>query len=96
MPLVESQLEDDPCGFRPGRSTTDRIFTLKQIFEKSWEYGKALFACFVDLEKACDRVPGDKLWKVLREYGVDDQVLRALKSFYCRPDEATLFFLFLV
>ena len=48
------------------------IFTLKKILEKSWEYGKDLFACFVDLEKAYDRVPWEKLWKVLREYGVDE------------------------
>ena len=59
--IVESKLEDGQCGFRPGRSTTDQIFTLKQIFEKSWEYGKDLFAFFVDLEKALDRVPRDKL-----------------------------------
>ena len=84
--IVESKLEDGQCGFRPGRSTTDQIFTLKQIFEKSWEYGKDLFACFVDLEKAYDRVPRDKLWKVLQEYGVDGQLLRAIKSFYCRPE----------
>ena len=81
-----SKLEDGQCGFRPGRSTTDQIFTLKQIFEKSWEYGKDLFACFVDLEKAYDRVPWDKLWKVLQEYGVDGKLLRAIKSFYCRPE----------
>ena len=31
--IVESKLEDRQCGFRPGRSTTDQIFTLKQIFE---------------------------------------------------------------
>ena len=49
---MESKLEDGQCGFRPGRSTTDQVFTLKQIFEKSWEYGKDLLACFVDLEKA--------------------------------------------
>ena len=35
--IVESKLEDGQCRFRPGRSTTDQIFTLKQIFEKSWE-----------------------------------------------------------
>ena len=84
--IVESKLEDGQCGFRPGRSTTDQIFTLKQIFEKSWEFGKDLFACFVDLEKVYDRVPRDKLWKVLQEYGVDGQLLRAIKSFYCRPE----------
>ena len=28
---VESKLEDGQCGFRPGRSATDQIFTLKQI-----------------------------------------------------------------
>ena len=47
---------------------------------------QSLFACFVDLEKAYDRVPRDKLWKVLQEYGVDGQLLRAIKSFYCRPE----------
>ena len=52
--IVESKLEDGQYGFCPGRITTDQIFTLKQIFEESWEYGKNLFACFVDLEKACD------------------------------------------
>ena len=54
------------------------------IFEKSLEYGKDLFACFVDLEKAYDRVSRDKLWKVLQEYGVNGQLLRAIKSFYSR------------
>jgi len=35
-----------------GRSTTDQIFTLKQIVEEFWEYYMAkTFARFVDLEK---------------------------------------------
>ena len=32
---VESKMQDGQCGVRPGRSTTDQIFTLKQIFLKS-------------------------------------------------------------
>ena len=83
---MDSKLKDVQCGFRPGRSTTDQVFTLKQIAEKSWEHGKYHFACFVDFKKAYDRVPRDKLWKVLQEYGVDRQLLRAIKSFYCRPE----------
>ena len=74
--IVESKLEDGQCGFRLGRSTTN------QIFEKSREFGKDLFACFVDLEKAYDRVPRDKLWKVLQEYDVNGQLLPTIKSFY--------------
>ena len=77
--IVESKLEDDLCVFCPGRSTTDQIFSPKQIFEKSWEYGKDLFVSFAGLEKTCNRVPRDKLWKVLQEYGVDGQLLRAIK-----------------
>ena len=63
--IVESKLEDGQSGFRPGRSSTDQIFTLKQIFKKPWEYGKE---------------------KVLQEYGVNGQLFRAIKSFYCRPE----------
>ena len=88
--IVESKLKDVQCGFRPGCSTTDQIFTLKQIAEKSWEHGNNLFACFVDFKKAYDRVPRDKLWKVLQEYGVDRQLLRAINSFFCKPEVCVL------
>jgi len=59
---------------------------MKQIFTKSWKYGKDPFACFADLEKAHDRVPRDKLWRVLQEYGIDGQLLLAIKSFYRQPE----------
>ena len=59
---------------------------MKQIFEKSWKYGKDLFACFVDLKNVYDQVLRDQLWKVLLEYGFNGQLLRATKPFYCRPE----------
>ena len=82
--IVEPILSDEQCGFRPGRSTIDQVFTLQQVGEKAWEYAKPVYACFVDLEKAYDRVPRDLLWECLREYDVDQELIRAIKSLYKR------------
>ena len=80
---MKSKLEDGQYDFRPGRSTTNQIFTLRQIFEKSWNYAES----FVDLEKACDRrIPRDKLRRVLQEYGIDGHLLTAIKSLYSQPE----------
>jgi len=72
--INEPKLNNTQRGFHPGHSTTG------QIFEKSREYAKNFQTCFVDLEKAHNRVPREKLWGALREYSVDDRLLLAVKS----------------
>ena len=64
--MVEPNIQDTQCGFRPGRGTTDQLFTLRQVFEKAWEFAKPVYTAFIDLEKAYDRVPRDLLWSVLK------------------------------
>ena len=79
---VESDLGEWQYGFRPNRSTMDLIFTLKVLMEKSWEFNIEQYMAFLDLEKAFDRVPRKKLWKVLRRYGVSEKLLTAIKALY--------------
>ena len=81
-PLVEPQIQEEQCGFRPGRGTVDQLFTLARLLEGSWEFAQPVYMCFVDLEKAFDRVPRGFLWGVLREYGVPDPLQRAIRSLY--------------
>ena len=57
----------------------DKIFALQQVFEKSWEYAKEVYTCFVDLEKAYNRIPRDKLWAVVLKYDMRGQLLAATK-----------------
>ena len=45
----------------------DQVFTLRMIGEKLREKDKVGYVCFMDLEKAYDRVCRRKLFKVLRE-----------------------------
>ena len=82
--IVEPRIEEEQCGFRPGRGTTDQLFTLTRVLEGKWEFAQPVHMCFVDLEKVYDRVPRGILWGVLREYGVDGPLLRAIQSLYRR------------
>ena len=64
---VESILEDGQFGFRQSRSATNQNFTVKNIIKKCCNYGKDLFACFVNLETAYEQIPRDKLYRILLE-----------------------------
>ena len=84
--IFEPQLQDAQYGLRSCRSTMDQIFALQQVFEKLWEYAKEVYTFFVDLEKAYDCAPRDKLWAVMLEYDVRGQHLAAIKSLYKKAE----------
>ncbi|KAK3571289.1 hypothetical protein QTP86_005929 [Hemibagrus guttatus] len=57
---------------------------VRPVLEGSWEFAQPVHMCFVDLEKAFDRVPRGILWEVLWENGVRGPLLRAVLSLYNR------------
>ncbi|KAK3561572.1 hypothetical protein QTP86_010655 [Hemibagrus guttatus] len=57
---------------------------VRPVLEGLWEFAQPVHMCFVDLEKAFDRVPRGILWEVLWEYGVRGPLLRAVRSLYNR------------
>jgi len=78
------QMMEAQCGFRGGRSTTDQMFTLRQVVERRKEYGLRSYVAFVDLKKAYDSVPRKLLFKVLRAEGIPEVMVRILESLYSK------------
>lgn len=55
--MVEPQIQEEQCGFCPGRGTLDQPYTQHRVLEASWEVDQPLNKCFVDLENPLDCVP---------------------------------------
>lgn len=80
--ILEPQLAEPQSGFRPGRNTQDHIFTIKQIIEKKQPQNKNIFLAFIDLQKAFDTVPRGKVWKGLREKGINNKIIKVIQDLY--------------
>ena len=63
----------------PGRSTTEAIFSIRQLIEKYREQRKDLHMVFIDLEKAYDIVPRDLICKVHDKRNIPEVILMLLE-----------------
>ena len=59
-----------------------KISNIHWIIEKAREFQKNICFCFIDYEKAFDYVDHNKLWKILKEMGIPDQLTCFLKNLY--------------
>ena len=87
---AEQILEEEQAGFRSQRSTTKQIFNLRLLVEKHLEHQKELYHNFIDFKKAFDRVWHEGLWRVLKEYNIDNRLIEVIKSLYGEATSAVL------
>ena len=86
---MNQEISDVQVGFRKGRGTRDQITNIHWIIEKTREFQKNIYFCFIDYAKACDGVDHNKLWKVLKEMRIPDHLARLLRNLYS-GQEATV------
>ena len=67
---VNRELPDVQAGFRKGGGTRDQIANIRRIIEKTREFQKNIYFCFIDYAKAFDCVDHNKLWKTLHDMGI--------------------------
>jgi len=64
-------LGDHQFGFRKGLESRDTLGTLRVLTERRIQNGQDVYICFVDYEKAFDRVEWRRLLHALRWMGKD-------------------------
>ena len=76
------KVDEMQFGFMPGKGTIDAVFILRRLQKEYLDKEKKLYMCFVDLEKAFDRVLRKVLEWAMRKRGVPEVMVRAVMSLY--------------
>ena len=77
---VNQEHPDIQTGFRKGRRTRDQIANIFWIIGKAREFQKNTYFGFIDFAKAFVYVEHNKLWKVLKEVGIPDDLIYLLRN----------------
>jgi hypothetical protein len=79
---IEEVLGEDQFGFRRGKGTKDVIGMLRIISEGTLEIDAELCVCFIDWQKAFDRVNWTKLMQILKVTDIDCHERRLISNLY--------------
>ena len=77
---MNRELPDVLAGFWKDRGTRGQIASICWIIEKARVFQKNIYFCFIDYTKAFDCVDHYKLWKILKEMGIPDNLTCLLKN----------------
>ena len=86
---MNQELLDVQARFRKGKGTRDQIANINWIIDKSREFQKNTYFCFIDYSKAFNCVNHSKLWRILKEKGIPDHFTCLPRNLYA-GQEATV------
>ena len=86
---VNQELPDVQAGFRKDTRIRDQIANMHWIIKKAREFQKNIYFCFIDYAKTFDYVDHNKLWKILKETEIPDDLTCLLRNLYA-DQEATV------
>jgi len=78
-PFAENITGNYQCGFWKNRSTTNQIFMLRQILEKTEEFGIGTHHLFIDFKSAYDTIKRDLLYNAMSEFNIPNKLIRLMR-----------------
>ena len=75
--IIETQ-----SGFMAGKGTREWIYNLRTIIERYVKCGKNIYLCFIDYEKAFDRVKNEKIIECKENLDIDGKDISLIRHLY--------------
>jgi len=76
LPFAENTIGNYQSGFQKNRSTTNQIFMLRQISEKTKEFGIEKHHLFIDFKSTYDTIKTDQLYNAMSEFSIPKKPIR--------------------
>ena len=76
------RIKYNQIGFRRSFRTSDHVFTLKTLIDKSFNDKEKLYTCFVDFKKAYDTVWRDALFFKMFKENLSSKFINTIRSMY--------------
>ena len=79
---IRFKVAEEQYGFTEGKGTRNAIFNMRMITERAIEVQKSVFMCFIDYEKAFDKVRHSQLIEILQNINIDGRDIRLITNLY--------------
>ena len=83
---VKDFISRNQFGFKRGCGTRDAIGVMRMLSERCIERGQNVYVCFVDFEKAFDRVNWVKMMNILKSLNIDWKDRKLIVELYMRQE----------
>lgn len=74
-PYMASNIGSYQCGYRPGKSTTDQMFILRRLLERTLEFQIDTHHLFIDFKKAYDSIQREELFSAMSDFGIPAKLI---------------------
>jgi len=78
----ERDISDSQFGFRQGLGTREALVATQVLVQNCYDQRKDVCLCFIDYEKAFDRVQHYKLMQLLKKLDIDQKDIRCIENLY--------------
>ena len=79
---LKLEIAEEQYGFMKGKGTRNAIFIMRMLTERAIEVQKDVYMCFIDYEKAFDKVKHSDLIDILQNLNLDGKDVRLINNLY--------------